>query len=103
MPSDDQLDELIQQVTVDAYGDEGYWSFLQTFDDDVQFPFSGNLVGIPVVVTGVDLDGDERRGLVAVIERSGRTDKVSLLDVEPEAGDDAALLLAAYKRCLGIS
>lgn len=103
MPSDDQLDELIQQVTVDAYGDEGYWSFLQTFEDDVQFPFSGTLVGIPVVVTGVDFDGDERRGLVAVIQRNGRTDKVSLLDVEPEAGHDAALLLAAYKRWLGIS
>ncbi len=46
MPSDDQPDELIQQVTVDAYGDEGYWSFLQTFEDDVRFPFSGLLAGI---------------------------------------------------------
>lgn len=103
MPSDDQLDELIQQVTVDAYGDEGFWSFLQAFEDDVRFPFSGTLAGMPVVVTGVDFGGDERRGLVAVIERSGRTDKVSLLDVEPEAAHDAALLLAAYRRWLGIS
>ncbi len=55
------------------------------------------------MVTGLDFDGDERRGLVAVIERSGTTDKVSLLDVEPEAAHDAALLLAAYKRWLGLS
>lgn len=102
MPSDEQLDELIRRITVDAY-DEGYWSFLQSFDDDVRYPFSATLAGIPVVVTGVDFDGDERRGLVAVIERSGRTDRISLLDVKPEEAHDAALLLAAYKRWLGIS
>lgn len=103
MPSDGELEELIQRVTVDAYGDEGYWSFLQTFADDLRFPFSATLAGIPVVVTGVDFDGDERRGLVAVIERSGRTGTVSLLDIEPEATHGAALLLAAYERWLGIS
>lgn len=27
MPSDNGLDELIEQITVDAYGDEGHWSF----------------------------------------------------------------------------
>ena len=103
MPSDDQLDELIQQVTVDAYGDEGYWSFLQAFEDDVRLPFSGALAGMPVVVTGVDFDGGERRGLVAVIERSDCSHRVSLVDVEPAAALDAALLLAAYQRWLGLS
>jgi hypothetical protein len=70
MLSDDALNELIEQITVDAYGNEGYWSFLQAFEDGVRFPFPATLAGVPVMVTGVDFDGDERRGLVADIERS---------------------------------
>lgn len=69
----------------------------------MRYPFPATLAGIAVVVTGVDFDGDERRGLVAVIQQGGRTDQVSLLDVEPEEAHDAELLLAAYKRWLGVS
>lgn len=48
MPSDDDLedlDELVERITVDAYGDEGYWSFLQAFEDEASFPFTASLVG----------------------------------------------------------
>lgn len=31
---DIELDELIEQISVDAYGDEGYWSFLQALTDE---------------------------------------------------------------------
>ena len=82
MHSEDDLDELIEQITVDAYGDEGYWSFLQAIDDEVMFPFTASLVGVSVAVTGVDFDGNERRGLVATVEREARV----IDDLDPRPG-----------------
>lgn len=99
----DDLDRLVEAITVDAYGDEGYWSFLQAIDDEVRFPFIAALVGISVVVTGVDFDGDERRGLVAAVERDESTATISILDLDLTAADPTvARLVAAYRRWLGI-
>jgi hypothetical protein len=104
MPSDDKLDDLIEQITVDAYGDEGYWSFLQAIEDDVRFPFTASLVGTPVVVTRIDFGGDERRGLVASVERDGTSATISILDLDFTAtGQPVARIVAAYRRWLGIT
>ena len=47
----DRIDELIEQVIVDAYGeDEQLWSFRQVFEDDARFPFTGQVVGVDVEV-----------------------------------------------------
>lgn len=104
---DEVLDELIELITVDAYGDEGYWAFLQQFVDDWTFPVRATLAGMPVQVTGVDFDGNERRGLVAILERADPNHDpavVSLIDIEgPEADSATRLLLAAYRRWLGIT
>jgi hypothetical protein len=105
MTSEDDLDELIEQITVDAYGDEGYWSFLQAFEDEVTFPFSASLVGVAVVVIGVDFDGHERRGLVATVEHEGTSSTISILDLDFAAGADPTVrrITAAYRRWLGIA
>lgn len=104
MPSDDGLDEFVEQITVDAYGDEGYWSFLQAFEDEIQFPIPAAIAGIPVVVTGLDFDGNEQRGMVAIIERDDHSATVSLLDIEVPASEQTVTqLLAAYKRWLGVT
>lgn len=60
----DELDrhELIEQITVDAYGDEAYWSFHQVIGEHVQFPVRASIAGADVTVTEIDFDGDERRG-----------------------------------------
>lgn len=116
MPSDDSADdawlhdfddivrdELIEQITVDAYGDEGYWSFRQAFEDHIQFPLAASVVGTEVTVTEIDFDGDERRGLTATVQRDGRTWTVSLLDIQVDAGQHRfARLDEAYRRWLGI-
>jgi hypothetical protein len=110
IPSDDDfddldemdLDELIEHVTVDADGDEGYWSFRQAFEDHVQYPVPASIVGAEVVVTAIDFDGDERRGLVAVVECTGRTWTVSLLDLEIEQAR-VSRLTRAYRRWLGMA
>lgn len=104
MPPDDGVDELIEQITVDAYGDEGHWCFLQAFEDAIQFPIPATLAGMPVMVTGLDFDGNEQRGMVATLDRDGHSATISLLDLEVSASQQTATqLLAAYKRWLGIT
>ena len=74
MPADDEtIDEIIERVTVDAYGDEGFTSFAQAFEDEAEFPLDATVIGIGVEVRSIDFDGDERRRLLAVITRDGET------------------------------
>jgi len=106
MPSDHELtdlDALVDDITVDAYGDEGYWSFLQAFEDRVQFPAAASVVGINVKVIAIDFDGNERRGLTAAVTRDGQTSALSILDLEvPEGETELKQLIAAYRHWLGI-
>lgn len=100
----DPIDDLIEEVTVDAYGpDEQLWAFRQVFEDTVRFPFAGHVVGVEVQVDMVDYDGEERRGLVALYRRDGQRHTVSLLDValRQPADPETAQLLQAYRRWAG--
>ncbi len=101
----DDLDALIKEIIVDAYGeDEQLWSFRQAFEDDGRFPFPATVVGAALDVMAVDYEGDERRGLLALCRREeGETHRVPLLDVVP-AGPlslTTARLVAAYRRWWG--
>jgi hypothetical protein len=100
----DAIDELIEEIVVDAYGDyEQLWSFRQAFEDNARFPFRGRVVGVDVDVSEVDFDGDERRGLVAVSRRVGERHSVSLVDVVPigPLSIETRQLLDAYRRWAG--
>ena len=67
------LDEMIAEITVDAYGDdEQLWAFRQAFEDDVTLPADGFVIWEPVSVIAVDYDGNERRGLTARCRRECR-------------------------------
>jgi hypothetical protein len=58
MQADDEtIDEIIERVTVDAYGDEG--SFAQAFEDEIDFPLDATLIGVNVEIRSVEFDGDE--------------------------------------------
>ncbi|MDP1803670.1 MAG: hypothetical protein Q8K72_00750, partial [Acidimicrobiales bacterium] len=81
----DRIDDLIEEITVDAHGDhEQLGSFQQVFEDEARFPFRGRVVGVEVKVLSVDFDGNERRGLIALCRRADEVHAVSLLDVTPE-------------------
>lgn len=100
----DQIDELIEEIVVDAYGDyEQLCSFRQAFEDDARFPFRGLVVGAEVEVTAVDFDGHDRRGLIAVCRRTGDRHTVSLLEVTPTGPMplETRQLLDAYRRWSG--
>lgn len=99
----DDIDAVVEEVIVDAYGDdEQLWAFRQFFEDEATFPFPGDVVGAAVDVVDIDYDGDERRGLVAVCRRDGASHRVSLHDVVAGAVTPrTADLLAAYRRWSG--
>lgn len=102
----DVIDELIEEIVVDAYGDyEQLSSFQVAFEEGARFPFRGRVVGVEVEVTGLDFDGDERRGLVALCHRAGEHHTVSLLDVTPTGPLPLATrrLFDAYRRWSGVA
>ena len=87
------LDELIEEITTDAYGeDEQLWAFRQAFEDNVALPGEGTVVGEPVLVIAFDYDGNERRGLTAKCRGAdGREHMVAAADVTmPPATPPAA-------------
>jgi hypothetical protein len=78
--------------------------FLKEITDQVSFPCTASLVGMPVVVTAVDFDGDERRGLVAAVERDRTSVTVCLLDLEVTGAEPTlARPVTAYQRWLGVA
>ncbi len=101
----DRIDDLIEAVTTDASGDhEQLSSFAQAFADTARFPVRGRVVGVEVEVVGVEFDGNERWGLVAVCRRGGEDHSVSLLDVTPTGplSIETSELFDAYRRWAGV-
>lgn len=94
------IDDLVDEITVDAYGDEGYWAFLTAFED-LSLPAKAKVIGKAVDLVKVDFDGDERRGLMATVRHGGRQVSLSLLDVDFAQRSAAARYAAAYRKWLG--
>ena len=102
----DEIDELIDEVTVDAYGeDEQLWAFRQAFEDEGRLPFPGQVVGVDVQVESIDYEGDERRGLIAGCRRDKQLHVTSLLDITPSppVHRQTRRLLDAYRRWSGVA
>jgi len=99
------LDRLIEEITVDAYGEEEQlWAFRQAFEDKVDVPCEGSVIGEPVTVIGFDYDGNERRGLTAKCRRQdGAEYVVAAADVLLPPGTVGARYLAAYRKWIGLA
>jgi len=99
-----ELDGLIDDIIVDAYGDdEQLWAFRQVFEDHVVMPAEAFVVGEPVTVLTIDYDGNQRRGLTARCRREeGSEQVIAACDVIFPEGSAAAQYMAAYRTWLGI-
>jgi hypothetical protein len=99
-----ELDELIEEITTDAYGDqEQLWAFRQAFEDEIAVPCDTTVVGEPVSVVKFDYDGNERRGLTAKCRRPGRQAYlVAASDVVFPDGTGGARYVAAYRKWMGL-
>ena len=70
--ADPDLDGLIDEITVDAYGeDEQLICFENAFDEDAKFPCPGTAVGEQFEVLSVSVK-DHRRELTATCKHGGR-------------------------------
>lgn len=99
------LDRLIEECTVDAYGEEEQlWAFRQVLEDSIDLPADAFVIGEPVSVIGIDYDGNERRGLTARCRREdGAEYVVAIPEVEFPLSAAGAPYVAAYRRWLGLA
>ena len=98
-----EIDDLIAEVTVDAYGDDEQLSSFECAFEELDVLPDASVVGEVVEVLHIWYDGDERRGLIARCRRNGQEYPLSLLDLAFPGDSEAARLVAAYRRWLGLN
>jgi hypothetical protein len=91
------LDRLIEEAIVDAYGEPDQTvGFFTMLEDHLAVPFATDVLGAEVIVEGVDLTGDER--IVAVCRRGRARQRIGILDLPiPNPAPDGAEWIAAYR------
>ena len=100
----DRVDALIQEILVDAYGeDEQLWAFLQAFEDNVKLPADAFVIGEPVTVTSFGYDGNERRGLTVACHKGTNNYEVALSELVFPNASEGAEYVAAYRAWLGLN
>ena len=100
-----RLDELIEEATVDCYDeDEAFWGFLAMLEDALNCPFEASIIGERVKVRGVDSKKSyPRSGIMASVERNGRSYTISLDSLKDiQADAETVEWLAAYRRWAGL-
>jgi hypothetical protein len=104
MTSRSDIEGLLEEILVDAYGeDEQLWAFRQVIEDEVPLPAECTVIGETIQVTKIDYDGNPQRGLRATCRKpGGKTYEVALEDVEFPAESKAGRYVAAYRKWLGV-
>jgi hypothetical protein len=75
-----RLDQLVEEATVDAHDEaEQALGLLTMIEDKLGLPFETSILGVPVIVEGVQLTG--RDDIVAVCRRGAERQAVRLLDL----------------------
>ena len=93
-----KLKKLIEEATMDAYGDEEQETgFLTMLQDYLPIPFKALIVGEEVEVVEVD-KGREGHCIMVICKRDGKKYKVSVTSLEwPGRPPKAAEWIEAYK------
>jgi hypothetical protein len=97
-PSPARLDEMIEEATVDAYGEsEQVVGFFTVLEERLKLPFKTEVLGMEVVVERLDLTDDEQ--IVAVCSRSKSRQPVPILDLPlPDPPPAGAVWIEAFRR-----
>jgi len=97
--SNADLDRLIEDVLVDAYGDSEQLGAFECVFAESGLPVDAEVLGLACSLDSVEYDGDERRGLVANVSIAGQKRRVGLVEVRvTDQGHEAARLMAAFER-----
>src|SRR5215471_14421778 len=75
-----RLDELVEEALVDAYGEsEQATGFYTMMENDLQLPFETEILGMTVIVEGIDITEDDQ--LVAVCRKDKTKQRISLSEL----------------------
>src|SRR6266571_1685072 len=98
--SDDELDALVEEATVDADADnKQLGGFAVMIEDNLEVPFETTVLGVTVTVQKVT---QTESGIVADCVRDGHHQAISVLDVPlPEPPPKGARWIAAYRHWAG--
>jgi hypothetical protein len=93
-----QLDELIEEATVDCYDAEEQASgFFAAIEDNLALPFTTRILGVDASAAAVEMDNDGR--IKVICERTGEQQRIDLLDLPlPSPPPSGAEWIAAYRR-----
>ena len=96
------LDALIDELTVDAYGDEEQLiAFLTGAEAALVVGEIATVAGVEIRIVAVDCGPEARRGLIAVCERDRRRSELSLADIAFGELSELGQVVAAYRWWLG--
>jgi hypothetical protein len=96
---DAELGAFVEEVSVDEYGDAEQLTAFEASFEEVVFPIGARVLGRAVMITPVVFEGDEHRGLRAVVAAEGVVQRMDLLDIEFDTSPEVtARLIAAYRR-----
>ena len=92
-----RLDELVEDAVVDAYGEsEQVTGFYTMMENDLRLPFETEILGMTVIVEGIDITEDDQ--LVAVCRRDKTKQRISLSELPlPSPLPEGADLIVAYR------
>jgi hypothetical protein len=95
-----ELDRLVDEATVDAYGeDEEETGLFTMVQENLAVPFGTRVLGVEVNVVGVDLTAG---GIVAICARGKQRQAVRLLDLPlPSPAPEGAQWIEAYRHWAG--
>ena len=94
--SEEELDALVEEVTIDAYDDdEQLGGFAVMIEDNLEMPFETTALGVTVIVKSVTQTAS---GIVADCVRDGHHQAIHVLDLPlPEPPPKGAGRIAAYR------
>lgn len=93
-----KLDEMIEEATVDAYGEsEQTVGFFTLLEERLKLPFKTEVLGMEVTVERLDMTDDEQ--IVALCSRGKSQQPVPILDLTlPEPPPEGAEWIEAFRR-----
>jgi hypothetical protein len=94
--SEEELDALVEEATIDAYGDDEQMAgFTVMIGDNLEMPFETTVLGVTVIIEGVTRTAS---GIVADCVRDGHHQAIHVLDLPlPEPPPKGAEWIAAYR------
>lgn len=95
-----QLDAMAEQATIDCYNDgEEVTGFFTMIGDNLVLPFETQVLGVSVLVEGVDLTEDDQ--IVAICRRGKHQQSIPILDLPlPTPPPEGADWIDAYRHWL---